>query len=148
MRRGVRVAAYDVAPLAFVAAVWWAGWSRAAGEGVSRSAGSMPGCVAQAICHALTAIGRFPGRRTAIVVLNGFMGLPPVVVGLVVYLLLSRSGPLGSYGLLFTPTAMVIAQTLLIAPIVAALTRQVIEDAWSEYQAGRARESLLGLGTR
>jgi tungstate transport system permease protein len=92
---------------------------------------------------AALAIGRFPGRRTAIVVLNAFMGLPPVVVGLIVYLLLSRAGPLGRYGLLFTPTAMVIAQTFLIAPIVAALTRQVIEDAWREYQ-----EQLTSLGAR
>jgi tungstate transport system permease protein len=92
---------------------------------------------------AALAIGRFPGRRAAIVVLNALMGLPPVVVGLVVYLLLSRAGPLGRHGLLFTPTAMVIAQTVLIAPIVAALTRQVVEDAWSEY-----REQLTSLGAR
>ncbi|HEV2042724.1 MAG TPA: ABC transporter permease, partial [Casimicrobiaceae bacterium] len=69
------------------------------------------------------------------------MGLPPVVVGLVVYLLLSRAGPLGSAGLLFTPTAMVIAQAILIVPIVAALSRQVVEDAWHEY-----REQLRSLG--
>jgi tungstate transport system permease protein len=63
------------------------------------------------------------------------MGLPPVVVGLAVFLLLSRSGPLGEWGLLFTPQAMVIAQTVLVAPIIAALTRQTIEDLWVEYQA-------------
>jgi len=82
---------------------------------------------------ALVALCRFPGRTTLIVVLNALMGLPPVVVGLTVFLLLSRSGPLGDFGLLFTPTAMVIAQTVLITPIIAALTRQVIEDLWEEY---------------
>ena len=80
------------------------------------------------------ALTRFPGREAVIVILNALMGLPPVVVGLAVYLLLSRSGPLGSWGLLFTPTAMVIAQTILIAPIIAALTRQTIEDLWTEYR--------------
>jgi len=89
---------------------------------------------------AAIAIGRFPGRASLIVILNAAMGLPPVVVGLFVYLLLSRAGPLGELGLLFTPPAMVIAQTLLIVPIVAALTRQFIEDAWSEY-----REQLASL---
>jgi tungstate transport system permease protein len=83
---------------------------------------------------ALVALTRFPGRQGIIVVLNALMGLPPVVVGLVVYLALSRSGPLGSWGLLFTPQAMVIAQTLLVAPIIAALTRQTIEDLWTEYR--------------
>ena len=98
---------------------------------------------------ALVAVGRFPGRRAVVVLLNALMGLPPVVVGLVVYLLLSRAGPLGSLGLLFTPTAMVVAQTLLIAPIIAALSRQTIEDAWQEYAeqlrslgVGRARAAL------
>ena len=98
---------------------------------------------------ALVAVGRFPGRRAVVVLLNALMGLPPVVVGLVVYLLLSRAGPLGSLGLLFSPTAMVIAQTLLIAPIIAALSRQTIEDAWQEYAeqlrslgVGRARAAL------
>jgi tungstate transport system permease protein len=80
------------------------------------------------------ALTRFPGREAVIVFLNALMGLPPVVVGLVVYLLLSRSGPLGSFGLLFTPQAMIIAQTLLIAPIIAALARQTIDDLWSEYR--------------
>jgi tungstate transport system permease protein len=83
---------------------------------------------------AFAALIRFPGREALIVVLNAFMGLPPVVVGLSVFLLLSRSGPLGELGLLFTPTAMVMVQTLLIIPIVAALTRQVIEDIWVEYR--------------
>lgn len=80
------------------------------------------------------ALTRFPGRETMIVVLNAAMGLPPVVVGLAVFLLLSRSGPLGDLGLLFTPTAMVIAQTVLVAPIIAALTRQTVEDLWVEYR--------------
>lgn len=83
---------------------------------------------------ALVGLTRFPGRSAVIVFLNGCMGLPPVVVGLVVYLLLSRSGPLGNFGILFTPRAMIIAQALLIAPIVAALTRQLIEDLWLEYR--------------
>jgi tungstate transport system permease protein len=83
---------------------------------------------------ALAALVRFPGREALIVLLNACMGLPPVVVGLSVFLLLSRSGPLGDLGLLFTPTAMVIAQSVLITPIIAALTRQVIEDLWAEYR--------------
>jgi len=83
---------------------------------------------------ALLALTRFRGREVVIVVLNALMGLPPVVVGLAIYLLLSRSGPLGSWGLLFTPQAMVIAQTVLVAPIIAALTRQTIEDLWVEYR--------------
>ena len=90
---------------------------------------------------ALVAVGRFPGRRFATVLLNALIGLPAVVVGLFVYLMLSRSGPLGELGLLFTPTAMVIAQTVLITPLLAALARQVIEDAWREYQ-----EQLISLG--
>jgi tungstate transport system permease protein len=92
---------------------------------------------------AMLSVGRFPGRRTLIVLFNGFMGLPPVVVGLIVYLLLSRAGPLGQFGLLFTPTAMVIAQFVLITPIITALTRQVIEDEWREY-----RELMRSLGAR
>ncbi len=83
---------------------------------------------------AALALIRFPGRQAVIVVLNALMGLPPVVVGLAVYLALSRTGPLGSWGLLFTPKAMVIAQTVLVAPIIAALTRQTIEDLWFEYR--------------
>lgn len=83
---------------------------------------------------ALIALTRFPGRNALIVILNGCMGLPPVVVGLGVFLLLSRSGPLGELGILFTPQAMIIAQAVLIGPIIAALTRQVIEDLWAEYR--------------
>ena len=83
---------------------------------------------------AAVALTRFPGHEAAIVILNALMGLPPVVVGLAVYLLLSRSGPLGSWGLLFTPQAMIVAQTVLIAPIIAALARQTVEDLWSEYR--------------
>ncbi len=79
------------------------------------------------------ALFRFPGRNALIVLLNALMGLPPVVVGLFVYLMLSRSGPFGVFGLLFTPTAMVIAQALLVTPIIAALTRQVVSDLWAEY---------------
>ena len=90
---------------------------------------------------AAIAVGRFPGRRAIIVLLNALMGLPPVVVGLVVYLLLSRAGPLGALGLLFTPQAMVVAQTILILPIIAALCRQAVEDAWIEYE-----EQLRSLG--
>jgi tungstate transport system permease protein len=83
---------------------------------------------------ALLALVRFPGREALIVILNALMGLPPVVAGLAIFLLLSRSGPLGSWGILFTPQAMVIAQTVLVAPIIAALTRQTIEDLWVEYR--------------
>jgi tungstate transport system permease protein len=83
---------------------------------------------------ALIALTRYPCREASIVVLNALMGLPPVVVGLAVYLSLSRSGPLGAWGLLFTPTAMVIAQAILVTPIIAALTRQTIEDLWVEYR--------------
>jgi len=91
----------------------------------------------------LVALTRFPGRALLIVILNAFMGLPPVVVGLAVFLLLSRSGPLGSFGLLFTPTAMVIAQAVLITPIIAALTRQSVEDLWVEY-----RDELNAMGVK
>jgi tungstate transport system permease protein len=83
---------------------------------------------------AFLALVKFPGRTAIVVVINAFMGLPPVVVGLAVFLLFSRSGPLGFLGLLFTPRAMIIAQALLVAPIIAALTRQVIEDLWTEYR--------------
>ena len=76
---------------------------------------------------------RFPGRTALAVVLNALMGLPPVVVGLAVYLMLSAAGPLGPLSLLYTPTAMIVAQTVLVAPIVAALTRQVVEDLHREY---------------
>ena len=90
---------------------------------------------------AAVAVMRFPGRGALEVFLNAMMGLPPVVVGLLVYLLLSRAGPLGTLGLLFTPSAMVVAQTLLILPIIAALTRQAVEDAWLTYE-----EQLRSLG--
>lgn len=92
---------------------------------------------------ALIALTRFRGREAAIVTLNALMGLPPVVVGLAIYLALSRSGPLGAWGLLFTPTAMVIAQTVLVIPIVAALGRQTIEDLWVEY-----RDELAAMNVR
>ncbi len=90
---------------------------------------------------AALAIGRFPGRRAIVILLNALMGLPPVVVGLAVYLMLSRAGPLGAFGLLFTPGAMVIAQTILVLPIIAALCRQAVDDAWAEYE-----EQLRSLG--
>jgi tungstate transport system permease protein len=93
------------------------------------------------------ALNRFPGRQGVIVLVNAMMGLPPVVVGLAVYLLLSRSGPLGSWGLLFTPPAMVIAQTVLVAPIIAALTRQTVEDLWLEYR-DELQAMNIGLVTR
>jgi tungstate transport system permease protein len=89
---------------------------------------------------AFLALVKFPGRTLIVVLINAFMGLPPVVVGLAVYLLLSRSGPLGFLGILFTPRAMVIAQALLVIPIIAALTRQTVEDLWAEY-----REELTAL---
>ncbi len=90
---------------------------------------------------AMLALASFPGRGAVVVLMNAFMGLPPVVVGLAVYLLLSRAGPLGQYGLLFTPSAMVVAQTILVLPIVAALARQVVADLWEEYG-----EQLRSLG--
>ncbi|MAH84525.1 MAG: ABC transporter permease [Rhodospirillaceae bacterium TMED8] len=101
---------------------------------------------------AAIALFRFPGRMAIVVFFNAFMGLPPVVVGLITYLLLSRSGTLGTLGLLFTPTAMIIAQVILVTPIIAALTRQLIEDLWIEYEdqlrslgagPGRAITALL-----
>ena len=98
---------------------------------------------------ALLAVGNIPGRQVLLVIINGFMGLPSVVVGLLVYLLFSRAGPLGPLGILFTPAAMVVAQTILITPLMAALTRQIVADAWSEYHeqlrslgAGPARAAL------
>ncbi|NOD75134.1 MULTISPECIES: ABC transporter permease [unclassified Ruegeria] len=90
---------------------------------------------------AALAVARFPGRRVLIVLMNALMGFPPVVVGLLVYLMLSRSGPLGVLELLYTPTAMIIAQVVLVTPIVAALTRQVIEMLAEEYS-----EQLRSLG--
>jgi tungstate transport system permease protein len=90
---------------------------------------------------ATLATTRFPGRKLLVVVTTSLMGLPPVVVGLVVYLLLSRAGPLGEFGLLFTPRAMVVAQSILVLPIITALTRQAVEDAWRDY-----RDLLQSLG--
>jgi tungstate transport system permease protein len=95
---------------------------------------------------ALIALTGFRGREFVIVVLNALMGLPPVVVGLIVYLALSRTGPLGSWGWLFTAKAMVIAQALLVIPILAALTRQTIEDLWVEYRDEFAAMNLGPLG--
>jgi len=92
---------------------------------------------------AAVAIAGFRGRRALIVLMNALLGLPSVVVGLLVYLLLSRAGPLGELGILFTPRAIVIAQTLLVIPMVAALARQTVEDAWLEY-----REQLTSLNVR
>ncbi len=91
---------------------------------------------------AVLALARFPGRGVVVVLANALMGLPPVVAGLVIYLLLSRSGPLGDLGLLFSPTAMIAAQTVLILPIITSLTRQVVEDLWGEYA-----EQLRSLGS-
>jgi tungstate transport system permease protein len=93
---------------------------------------------------ALVAISRFRGRWVVVVLLNAMMGLPPVVVGLAVYLLLSRAGPLGSLGILYTPTAMIVAQAILVMPIVAALSRQTIEDLKAEYED---QLRLFGVGT-
>ncbi|MCQ9373456.1 ABC transporter permease [Methyloversatilis sp. XJ19-13] len=107
---------------------------------VSLTAVFLASCIGLPI-GAAVAVGRFPGRKPLTVILNGLMGLPPVVIGLLVYLLLSRAGPLGSFGLLFTPTAMVIAQVVLITPIVAALSRQIVADAWRDYE-----EQLRSLG--
>jgi len=92
---------------------------------------------------AIVAITRFPGRGAALVLMNALMGLPPVVVGLVVYLMLSNAGPFGWLQLLYTPTAMIIAQTILITPIIAALSRQVIEDLHNEY-AEQFRSLVVG----
>ena len=95
---------------------------------------------------AMVAIGRFPGRGLLLLVMNALMGLPPVVVGLIVYLHLSHAGPLGWLQLLYTPTAMIIAQTILIAPIIAALSRQVLEDLHNEY-AEQFRSLSVPTGT-
>ena len=122
--------------------------------GISLTAVFLASCIGLPLGAAL-AIVRFPGRNAAVVVVNASMGLPPVVVGLVVYLALSRSGPFGGLGLLFTPAAMVIAQVVLVAPIVAAVARQIVEDLWRQYAelylfdgVGRIRTicSLLWLG--
>ena len=94
---------------------------------------------------AIVAIWKFPGRTAVGVLLNAMMGLPPVVVGLTVYLLLSRAGPLGQLGLLFTPTAMVMAQSLLVTPIIAAFTQQTMADLYAEY-AEQLRSMGVGPG--
>jgi tungstate transport system permease protein len=101
--------------------------------GVSLAAVALAAAIGMPI-GAFLALTHFPGRAVLVVLLNAMMGLPPVVVGLALYLLLSRAGPLGELGILFTPAAMVIAQTVLIVPIIAALTRQTVEDLWDEYR--------------
>jgi tungstate transport system permease protein len=95
---------------------------------------------------ALLALNRFRGSEVIVVIINAMMGLPPVVVGLAVFLLLSRSGPLGEWGLLFSPQAMIIAQTVLVTPIIAALTRQTIEDLWLEYRDELAAMNIGPVG--
>ena len=106
----------------------------------------LAGCLLGMPLGALLAIARFPGRGALVVLLNALMGLPPVVVGLLAYLLLSRSGPLGELGLVFTPGAMMVAQTILVTPLVAALTRQIVEDADSHL--GEQLRSLRLSATR
>jgi tungstate transport system permease protein len=101
--------------------------------GVSLAAVALASAIGMPV-GALLALTHFPGRAILIVLLNAMMGLPPVVVGLALYLLLSRAGPLGELGILFTPTAMVMGQMVLIVPIIAALTRQTVEDLWIEYR--------------
>ena len=100
-------------------------------------------CIIGLPLGALAGTFAFPGRAAVTVVLNALMGLPPVVVGLAVYLMLSAAGPLGPLGLLYTPTAMIIAQTVLVTPLVAALTRQIVEDLHREYAE---QFSSLGVG--
>jgi tungstate transport system permease protein len=107
---------------------------------ISLSAVALAGLIGMPLGAAL-ALASFPGRSALVVFLNASMGLPPVVVGLFVYLMLSRAGPLGDLGLLFTPAAMVIAQAILVTPIIAALARQTVEDLYAEY-----REQLQSLG--
>jgi tungstate transport system permease protein len=100
--------------------------------GVSGSAAALA-FIAGAPLGALLAVARFPGRQGLLVVVNGLLGLPPVVVGLFVYLLISRSGPLGFLGLLFTPAGMILAQTILALPIVIALTHRLVAPAWRDH---------------
>jgi tungstate transport system permease protein len=104
-------------------------------------ASSLAACLLGLPLGALVAVREFAGRRAVIVGLNALFGLPSVLVGLLVYLMLSRAGPLGELGILFTPKAIVVAQTILVLPIVAALARQFVEDAWRDY-----REQLTSLG--
>lgn len=108
--------------------------------GVSLSAVALAAVIGLPL-GAAVAMLKFPGRGALEVTLGALMGLPPVVVGLVVYLMLSRAGPLGVLGLLYTPTAMIIAQVILVTPIIAALTRQIVHDLWKEYA-----EQLTSLG--
>ena len=112
---------------------------------VSLSAVALAGLIGVPL-GALIALTRFRGREAIIVTLNAMMGLPPVVVGLAVYLMLSRSGPLGSWGILFTPQAMIIAQTILVTPLIAALARQTIEDLAAEYHDELAAMNVGPLG--
>lgn len=98
-------------------------------------------CVVALPVGALVAVADFPGRRALVVVMNALLGLPSVVVGLLFYILLSRAGPLGALGILFTPSAIIVAQAFLVMPLIAALSRQFVEDAWLEY-----REQLRSLG--
>jgi tungstate transport system permease protein len=112
---------------------------------VSLSATALAGLIGIPL-GAFVALTRFRAREAAIVALNTMMGLPPVVVGLVVYLLLSRSGPLGAWGILFTPKAMIVAQTLLVTPLIAALARQTIEDMAAEYHDELAAMNVGPLG--
>lgn len=104
-------------------------------------ASALIACAVALPAGALVAVGDFRGRRAVIVVMNALLGLPSVVVGLLFYILLSRAGPLGPLGILFTPRAIIVAQAFLAMPLVAALSRQFVEDAWLEY-----REQLRSLG--
>jgi tungstate transport system permease protein len=109
---------------------------------VSLSATCLAGLIGLPL-GALVAVANFPGRTAAILIINAMMGLPPVVVGLIVYLMLSNAGPMGSFGLLYSSIAMIIAQTVLITPIIAALARQTIEDLRAEYDE---QLRVLGVG--
>jgi tungstate transport system permease protein len=100
--------------------------------GISLSATALAALLGLPLAGIL-AVSRFPGRRALTILINGFLGLPPVVVGLALYLLLSRSGPLGWFGLLFTPGAMILAQATLATPIIAALAHRAVQGPWSEY---------------
>jgi ABC-type tungstate transport system substrate-binding protein len=126
--------------------LWFADARLAQVVGLSLYVSGMACLIASATGMALgawVAVARFPGRGVLIATLNTLLALPSVVVGLVVYLLLSRAGPLGSLGILFTPTAMIVAQTILTLPLVAALTRQLVADAWQ----GNG-EQLRSMGAR
>jgi tungstate transport system permease protein len=136
----------DIAAAFFAAIGLIAGWDETLAETVALSLRvSLTAVLVAALVGlpfgAALALSRFPGRHAVIVVVNALMGFPPVVAGLVVYLLLSRAGPLGGLGLLFTPGAMIVAQAVLVTPIIAALSRQTVADLWREY-----REQLTSLG--